>query len=207
MELISIFLVSFTIALSGALMPGPLLTAVISESIRRGKYAGPLISLGHAILEIFMVILILFSLNRFVHNPVILKSIALLGVLILFITGIQMLFSLRKLEVEFKEVTGKVTGLVFTGITMSLANPYWTIWWMTIGLGLVLSAQKAGMIAIGVFFIGHILADFAWYTAVSLMVSRGRSYLSGDLYRTMIGACAVILIVFAGYFGWAAIGL
>lgn len=102
MQLISIFLVSFTIALSGAMMPGPLLTAVISESIRRGRYAGPLISLGHAILEVFMVILILFSLNQFVHNPIIIKSIALLGALILFITGIQMLDSLRKLEVEFK---------------------------------------------------------------------------------------------------------
>jgi len=76
---------------------------------------------------------------------------------------------------------------------------------MTIGFGLVLSAQKAGLIAVGVFFIGHILADFAWYTAISLMVSQGRNYLSRNLYRSVIGICAVVLILFAGYFGLNAV--
>lgn len=57
-----IFIVSFTIALSGAMMPGPLLTAVISESMKHGRKTGPLIILGHAILEVIMVTILLFSL-------------------------------------------------------------------------------------------------------------------------------------------------
>ncbi len=203
MELVSIFLVSFVIALSGAMMPGPLLTAVIAGSVKHGKKSGPLISLGHAILEIFMVILLLFSLNRFVHHPAILKGIALAGALILLYIGIRMLLTLKELELEFNAEAAGSSGLVLTGITMSLANPYWTIWWMTIGLGLVLSARKAGLIAVGAFFIGHILADFAWYTMVSLMVSGGRRFLSNELYRGVIGACALALIAFAFYFSWS----
>jgi len=197
----SIFLVSFTIALSGALMPGPLLTAVIAESIKHGRKSGPLITLGHGLLEILMVIIILFPLNQFVHNPIILKSIALVGALLLLYSGTKMLLSLKELELEFKAETTASSGLVLTGVTMSLSNPYWTIWWLTIGLGLVLSARQVSWLAIGVFFLGHILADLIWYTAISYMVSRGRNYLSRNLYRGVIAVCALLLIVFAVYFG------
>src|SRR3989339_1811617 len=103
MDLISIFLVSFTIALSGAMMPGPLLTVVIAESLKHGRKTGPLVSLGHAILEVLTIGLLLLSFNRFIHDPMDLKVIAALGALILFVTGVQMLLSLRKLEVEVKE--------------------------------------------------------------------------------------------------------
>ena len=55
MEYFFIFMTSFVIALSGALAPGPLLAACISESTKHGFKSGPLMILGHAILEIIMV--------------------------------------------------------------------------------------------------------------------------------------------------------
>jgi threonine/homoserine/homoserine lactone efflux protein len=201
MSLLSIFLVSFTIALSGAMMPGPLLTVVIAESMKHGKKTGPLVTLGHALLEVLTLILLLFSFNQLVHNPLVLKVIAALGSLILLSTGIQMLASLRKLEVELKAAGGKASGLVFTGFWMSAVNPYFAIWWLTIGLGLILSAQKAGWLAVIFFFFGHICADLAWFTFISYTVSRGRNYLSGPLYRGVIAACAIVLIIFSCYFG------
>ena len=201
MQLVSIFLISFTIALSGAMMPGPLLTVVIAESMKHGKKTGPLITLGHALLEVLTLILLLFSFNQLVHNPLVLKVIAALGSLILLSTGIQMLSSLRNLEVELKAVAGKASSLVFTGFWMSIINPYFAIWWLTIGLGLILSAQKAGWLAVVFFFFGHISADFAWYSFISYGITRGRNYLSGPLYRGVIAACAATLIVFSFYFG------
>ena len=42
-SLIAIFSSSFVIALSGALMPGPLLTVTVSESPQRGVVTGPLV--------------------------------------------------------------------------------------------------------------------------------------------------------------------
>lgn len=200
MNLFSIFIISFTIALSGALMPGPLLTSIIAHSPRHGFKTGPLFILGHAILELFMIALIVLGLSQFIENDFILRWIAIAGAGILIFFGIRMIRSLKGLKLDLEGKQMKSSNLVFMGITMSIVNPFWTIWWLTIGLGFVLAAQKAGLLAIAVFFSGHILADFGWYSAVSFMISAGRRFISDGVYRGLIAVCAVVLIGFGIYF-------
>lgn len=200
MSYLSIFLVSFMIALSGALMPGPLLAAVIYESTRHGFKAGPLFIFGHALLEVLMVAFIVFGFARFLNTPLMIGVITVAGSLILIYFGIMMIVSLPRLSLALDSYPGKSTNLVWSGITTSLANPYWTIWWLTIGIGLVLAAQKQGWLAILVFFAGHILADLGWYCIVALMISKGRDYFTDRIYRGIVLLCAISLIGFAAWF-------
>ena len=65
LALLTIFGSSFVIALSGALMPGPVLTVTVSESARRGAKAGPLMIFGHGILELALVLALLGGLAPF----------------------------------------------------------------------------------------------------------------------------------------------
>ena len=201
MNYLSIFIVSFVIALSGALAPGPLLTTVIAKSIRHGSKVGPTIIIGHAILEIIMVIIIVFGLSNFINKPYIIKIISVAGITILFIFGINMLKSIKNisLKTEQKEEE-KENNLILLGITMSIANPYWSIWWLTIGLGLVLGASKLGALAIGLFFIGHILADLIWYSIVSLTISKGKRFITDRAYKIIVSICGITLIGFGLYF-------
>lgn len=203
MDYLSIFIASFTIALSGALAPGPLLATVIYESSRRGFKSGPLLILGHALLEILLVALLILGLSRFIDNPPALKIIALAGSLILVYFGIRMIVSLPGLSLDLNPVHAPASSknLVLTGASVSIANPYWTIWWLSIGLGLVLAAQRKGIIAVGVFFIGHILADLGWYSFVSLTISRAQRFISQKTYKGILRLCALALIGFGIYFG------
>ncbi len=200
MSYISIFIISFTIALSGALAPGPLLAVVIYEGAKRGFKSGPLIILGHSLLEIIMIAIIIFGLSSFINNPIILKIIFFVGAFILFAFGTKMLASVKHISLNIKDSYKKSSNLVLTGITMSLANPYWTIWWLTIGLGLLLLAKKQGFIAIAIFFIGHILADFLWYSIVSFTISKGRKFISEKIYKSVVFICGLTLIGFGIYF-------
>ncbi len=68
MSLFSIALSSFVIALSGALSPGPLLVVTMSRSISYGAREGPLISLGHSILELIMVTMLIFGFGYYLKN-------------------------------------------------------------------------------------------------------------------------------------------
>ncbi|HTY45908.1 MAG TPA: LysE family transporter [Patescibacteria group bacterium] len=207
MEYFSIFLASFTIALSGALAPGPLLATVIYESSRQGFKSGPLLILGHALLEMLLVILLILGLSRLINNPPALKTIALAGSLILVYFGIRMIASLPGLALVAPDparAPAPSKNLVFTGASVSIANPYWTIWWLSIGLGLVLAAQKKGMIAVGAFFLGHILADLGWYSCVSLAISKTQRFISQRAYKGLLCICALALIGFGIYFGASA---
>lgn len=199
-KLTAIFISSFIIALSGAMMPGPVLTVAISETTKRGFIAGPLIVLGHAILEISLLILLTLGFADFINNPELLGIVGIAGGAVLLWISFDMLKGIRHLSLDLSNGGSARSGPVLAGFLTSLANPYWIIWWMTIGLGYVIISMKLGFIGVAVFFTGHILADLLWYSVVSLFVSRGRKHISDRVYRGIIGSCAVMLVFFGIYF-------
>jgi threonine/homoserine/homoserine lactone efflux protein len=104
------------------------------------------------------------------------------------------------------ETKGKAKqNLILAGILFSLANPYWLIWWASIGLGYIVYSVQFGVAGVLFFFAGHILADLSWYAFISLGVAKGRRYFSDRVYRGLIGGCAVFLLLFAGYFLYSTI--
>lgn len=201
--LLTIFVSSFVIALSGALMPGPLLTVTISESSRRGFAAGPLLIAGHAILELALVIALLLGLAPFFQLPVIFVVTAITGAFILLWMAFNMFRSLPTLTLSWEGNKKNENHPLVSGILMSVANPYWIIWWATIGLGYILYSWRFGLWGVAFFFTGHILADLIWYSMISAAVARGRSFLNDRLYRGLIAVCAVFLVLFACYFAYA----
>jgi len=205
LSLIIIFSSSFLIALSGALMPGPLLTVTVSESTQRGAVAGPLVILGHGILELVLILALLSGLAPFLKRDEVFVGIALAGGIILLWMAVSMFRSLPALRLDLTGGEQKPKNLIMTGILMSLANPYWTIWWATIGLGYIMHSVKFGIAGIVAFFVGHILADLAWYALISFSVAKGRSFFTDTIYRRLIGGCACFLVLFAGYFFYSGI--
>jgi len=79
LSLTGIFVTAFIIGFSGAMMPGPLLTVTISETVRRGFIAGPMIVLGHALLEIVFVLILVGGLAAYMTNGTVSQVIAILG--------------------------------------------------------------------------------------------------------------------------------
>jgi threonine/homoserine/homoserine lactone efflux protein len=202
-DLFTIFGSSFVIALSGALMPGPLLTATIAGSSQRGFIAGPLLIGGHALLELALVTALLAGLTPYLQRPSVFAATALGGSLILLWMAFGMFRSLPTLRLAWEGTRKGGSHPLVTGILMSLANPYWIIWWATIGLGYILYSMKFGLWGVAFFFAGHILADLAWYSLISAAVAGGSHFLTDRLYHGLIAACAAFLVVFAGYFAYA----
>ncbi len=203
--LLTIFFSSFVIALSGAMMPGPLLTATISESSQRGFIAGPLLIIGHGILELALVITLLLGLAPFLMREEVFIVIATAGAGFLLWMALKMFHSLPSLHLSWDVERSDRNHLVISGALLSIANPYWLVWWATIGLGYLIHSKRFGLLGIFFFFTGHFFADFAWYAAVSAAVGKGRHFLSDRVYRIIIGTCATFLVIFACYFIYAAL--
>jgi threonine/homoserine/homoserine lactone efflux protein len=209
----AIFVSSFIIALSGALMPGPLLAVTIRDTTRRGFVAAPLLVLGHGILELGLLALLMLGLAEWLKGDAATTVIALAGAGALLWMAAGMAREVRSLRFDAgaadaatprKEGAGSLWRPVADGIVASVSNPYWSLWWATIGLGYLALSRSQGLAGVAFFFAGHILADAAWFMFVGLTVSAGRGRFTDRVYRGVVGVCAGFLFFFAlsfGYFG------
>ena len=195
--LLTIFSTSFVVAFSGAMMPGPLMTATIGESARRGPWVGPKMIAGHAILEMLLLIALFFGLEPIFKNELFFIIVSLVGGGIMIWIAYGMFRSIPGLEIKANKASSKRTNLYLAGILMSLANPYWIIWWATIGLGYVMVSKGHGFAGVVLFFMGHILGDLVWYSAMSFAIGKGRQFFSNRTYKILVGSCAVFLFGFA----------
>lgn len=200
LTLLAIFATSFVVALSGALMPGPLLTVTISESPKRGSVAGPLLVLGHGLLELTLVAALILGLAPILRTPAVFIATATAGAGVLAWMAWEMFRALPGLSLQGVKDRANGKNLVVAGALLSIANPYWIIWWVTIGLGYITHSLSLGYWGVIFFFSGHILADLAWYATISTAVWKGRGFINDRLYRWMIGVCAVFLMLMAGVF-------
>lgn len=203
--ILTIFFSSFILALSGALMPGPLLSVSIAESARRGILAGPLMILGHGLLELAVVFALFSGLAPLLLRDDVFILISFVGGTILLWMAFSMIRALPDLRLQLQEEGKKQRNLITAGIVLSAANPYFIIWWASIGFGYILYSAKFGLLGIVSFFLGHILADLLWYSSVSWSVWKGRHILTDSGYRYICVGCALFLITFSIYFFYSGI--
>jgi len=209
MDLVLIFWGSFVLALSGALMPGPMLTATVSEAAKRGFRAGPLVVLGHGLLEILLLAFLVAGLGAWLTQDRFLGWLSLAGGLMLILMGGHMAATARRavnaaLNTPAEGATA-MRGPILAGVLTSLSNPYWTIWWATIGLSYAAVSLKRGYAGLGLFFLGHILADFGWYSVVAAAVARSRAVCPPVVLRGMVTVCGLVLVGLGSWFiaaGW-----
>ncbi|MGS0763533.1 LysE family transporter [Syntrophomonas curvata] len=205
MNITALFVTAFLVGLSGALMPGPLLTVTIAESARRGFKAGPLIVLGHAVLELALIIALLAGLSFYLKKPVVTNVISLVGGAFLIFIGLNMIRDVIKGRISLEKSdnnTGKGVNMhpVVAGFLVSLSNPFWSVWWATIGLTYLTLALKSGAAGVASFFTGHIMADLLWYSCIAAAIAGGRRFLKQQAYQFIIVLCGVFLTGLGGYF-------
>jgi threonine/homoserine/homoserine lactone efflux protein len=205
MELLSLFITSFIVGFSGAIMPGPLLAVDIAETPSKGLRTGPILTFGHGLAEIVVVILLSIGLATIVsENKTIEQAIGVIGGGMLIFMGIGMIIELRKqTKANLGQANTKAKSggrLIFSGIVTSLSNPYWFVWWATTGSAFLIKSLKYGIAGPAVFYFGHILSDLVWYSLISFLIWKGRKIISGTGYRILIVVCALFLLYLGGRF-------
>ncbi len=201
-NLFVIFITSLGLGFSGAVVPGPLLALTLKESLGRGKVAALWLSGGHSFCELLMVGAIAGGLNQFISVETISGPIGLLGGVILLWMGIGAFKQTRTTAKPFDNASplNRPRSLLIGGAAVTLSNPYWTVWWLTVGLMLILSAAKAGFAGVATFYVGHILSDFLWFGCVGFVVGWRRQMLNDGVYLRILQACAVFLVGFGLFF-------
>jgi threonine/homoserine/homoserine lactone efflux protein len=196
-DAVQMFFLAFIIGLTGALAPGPTLVATINASLEGNWSAGPKIIAGHMVAELAIFILIVLGLAT-VALPYT-TAIAGIGGCALIAFGAVTVAGSRTATMSGSPDRA-ITSPYLSGLVTSAANPYFWIWWLTIGSAMVIAGLEGGVVLAGIFMAGHWSADLGWYTAVSVGVSQGKTILSDTAYRLVMGACGLFLMVFGIYY-------
>jgi len=174
--------------------------ATVASAGARGFWAGPQIVLGHGLLEWLLIGFLAWGLGRVLQKDLVVGSIAFVGGACLAWMGYGVVAHAGAIA------QGKHSGAVASfhpiimGVLTSIANPYWLLWWATVGVTYVGLSLQVGPIGLGAFAVGHVLSDLAWFSLVSGLVVRGRSVVGGDVFRDVLVACGVLLGVFGLFF-------
>jgi threonine/homoserine/homoserine lactone efflux protein len=191
------FIIAFVLGLTGALAPGPTLLATINSSLAGGWMTGPKVTLGHMLSELVIFLLIVAGLAA-VARPYT-TVVAGIGGIALIVFGVLTIAGSRGASLQASPGTTAVSPYI-AGFFTSVANPYFWIWWLTVGSTMVIMGLAGGILLACVFMAGHWSADIGWYTLVSTGVSRGTLFLSDTSYRIIIAACGIFLVIFGAYY-------
>ncbi|NOZ58534.1 MAG: LysE family transporter [Euryarchaeota archaeon] len=183
------------ISLSGVLMPGPVLAVSIAKG-HRDRLAGMKISLGHALLEVPLILLIYAGVASAIEGTP-LRLLSLAGGVLLIYMGVEMLRSRREVVLRGRDLP---YGATFAGFATSFANPYFLLWWLTVGALLVAKASSFGILGLALFIIVHEACDFLWYTLVSLASFSSRRVLSAGTQELLFVLLGGMLLLFGAWF-------
>ena len=187
MELLLLATSWWLIGFTGAMMPGPVTTLIVTETARRGFIAGPLITIGHALLELAMVLALVFGLGDLLKQNAVAGTIGLLGGLFLLWMGFDIVRSAWQGKVSFdttRDVSASSSGNpIIAGILTSVANPYWILWWATVGAAYLITFRAFGVAGI-----------------VAFVVATGRRVMTDRMYRGILVVCGAFLIALSFYF-------
>ncbi len=194
---LGLFLLSAVgISLSGVMMPGPVTAAAITKGYR-DRNAGALIAVGHAVIEIPLIALIYLGFAHYFTSPEVKKVVGIVGGLMLVFMGVVLFRAMRKAIGERADLP---YNSITAGIIMTGANPYFFLWWATVGAALIASAISFGILGLVLFGLIHWTCDLGWYQTISVSVFKSRHLWSAKVQKIVFGICALILIGFGVWF-------
>ena len=183
------------ISASGVLSPGPLFAANVAYGLKENAKSGIKMANGHTLVELPLVFLLgigVFSLENF---PQFQSLVSIVGAIALFcFAGIQIRTTLKEKALgNFKSKQGAF----YSGILLSGLNPFFLIWWATIGFKLISDAiQIWAFVGIFIMFGFHIWMDYVWMGSVAFFASKSAKFLSSKIFRLILLVLSGVLIYF-----------
>ncbi len=173
---------------SGALTPGPLFFATVAHGAKLGAKGGLAFSIGHTLVEFPLVLILSFGLLTVADQPVIKLITGVAGGLALLTFGAFLIWDtlVKKVnQITLRGIASRspiLIGLLFTGL-----NPYFIVWWLTVGGELIrrglMFASLAGVV---IMFLSHIWMDYAWLTIIAYLAKKGTSILGNKGYKALM---------------------
>lgn len=195
--MIAFLLQAVLISLSGVMAPGPLTATIVGRGAR-SPHAGALVALGHGVVEFPLMGLVLVGLGPWMDRPYVRPAVAAIGAAVLLWMGLGMLAASVRLPPGGPAPRDDASrSSLWSGVLLTGANPYFLVWWLSVGAALLLRATEFGRVGVGAFAVAHWLCDLGWFWFLSGAVFAGGRVFGRRFHQFILGACGLFLLAMA----------
>ncbi len=184
------------ISLSGVMMPGPMFAITVAKSYR-SPWAGPLIAIGHAVIEVPLILLIYFGFARFFEDTTVQLALSIAGGAMIIWLGIGMFRARTEVVHQDRDLSYNA---ITAGIVLSALNPFFLLWWATVGSMLIMKVVDYGAAGLVAFTAVHWSCDLAWLSIVSVLIYKTQALWGKRFQEGLFIACSLLLVGFGGWF-------
>ena len=198
MDLFSFVVTVIILTASGALAPGPLFFATVTHGTKHGAKSGLIFSIAHTVVEFLLIMLLALGLLTVASEPIVKMVIGLIGGIVLIAFGtIQIRNSIISNPEDLKKPKASYRHLFILGLAFTGLNPYFILWWLTVGAQLIIIALEfAALIGVLFMFICHVWMDYVWLTGAAYFAKKGTNIMGLKWYKPLLIVFGVILIYF-----------
>lgn len=182
---------------SGVMMPGPMFAVTLAKSLK-SPWVGLKMSLGHAVVEVPLIFLVYFGLVHFLEKEIVQLVLGVLGGGMIIWMGINLFRARRTISNRGKDTGNSAfkAGILMTGL-----NPFFLVWWVTVGSLLLMTFLNAvGTWGLPLFITVHLLCDFIWLSLVSVIIYRTRGFWDQSVQEWVYIIMSLALLFFGTQF-------
>ena len=196
MPLVAFLLEAVLISLSGVMAPGPMTALAVGKG-SHSPHVGALLAVGHGIIEFPLMVGILYGFGVLLNRDGVKAGIALVGGLFLLVMAIGMFRDIKRADAR---AATTLRSPIVAGIALSVGNPYFLVWWATVGATLITRSIGLGLLGFVLFALFHWACDFVWLYILSTLSFKGGRFLGRGFQKGVFALCGVLLVFFSGKF-------
>lgn len=192
-EAISYLIMGIILGAVAGISPGPLLTLVISQTLRYGKKEGLKVSIAPLIADLPLILVSVFLIAELTDYDNILGIISLVGAAFLIYLAYECLSS-KKINPKQSDVESKS---LQKGIITNMLNPHPYLFWFSVGGPIMLKSYNESILAMVLFIFGFYFCLVGSKTAVAFSVDKSKKFFKSNVYLYIIKFLGILLLVFA----------
>jgi len=181
------------LGLAQGLTPGPLVTLVISETLKFGKEEGFKVAVSPLITDSTIILFAIIAISAFKGYGAILGIVSVFGACHLIYLGIEDV----KTKIKAYEVSTMKREAFKRAVITNFLNPHAYLFWLFVGGPIIFKNIETDASAIAFFLLGFYCFLIGSEMSVALIVDKSKEFIESTYYLRIIQILGIILILFA----------
>ncbi len=183
----------FLLGISAGFSPGPLLTLVITQTLKHNKTEGIKVALSPLITDLPIILIAIFVFSGLSQFDLALALISFVGGGYIAYLGIESL-KIKTLNTEIGDTKSKS---MKKGIIANLLSPSPYLFWVTVGTPLLFKAFDISLLSSAMFLISFYVFLIGSKILIAIIVSRSKVFINQKLYVIIMRVLGIALLIFS----------